>query len=203
MVSCTRLFQGEPYPEIESIDWLIVMGGPMSVNDKIKYPWLAAEKRFVVKAIESGKPMLGICMGAQMIANVLGGRVYPNPHKEIGWFEVEKTESAAAAKTCPAFSDKTLAFHWHGETFELPPGAVHLARSEACENQAFAYGDRVLGLQYHLEMTRASAEALVVNCADELVDGTYIQSATEMLADPSRFDTINREMQRLLDHLSG
>jgi GMP synthase (glutamine-hydrolysing) len=202
-ISRTRLFQGEPCPDIGDIDWLIVMGGPMSVNDTDEHTWLITEKRFVGQAIEAGKTVLGICLGAQLIASVLGANVYPQGHKEIGWFEVEKVATAAAAKIGAILSEKILAFHWHGETFELPAGAVHLARSKACHTQAFACGDRVVGLQYHLETTRASANALIENCTDELVDGSYIQSAAEMLVEPSRFDTINREMKRLLEYLAG
>jgi GMP synthase (glutamine-hydrolysing) len=200
-VTCTRFYRGEAPPRVGDIDWLIAMGGPMSANDEIAYPWLAAEKAFVVRAVAADKTVLGICLGAQMIARALGADVYPNTHREIGWFPVEKTASAAQSPVGNAIADRVVAFHWHGETFDLPPGAVHLAGSEACRHQAFSYADRVVGLQYHLETSRKSAEALVEHCADELVQGKYIQSENELLRDQSRFEGVNLEMERLLNRL--
>lgn len=201
VVTCTRLYANESCPAVDEIDWLIVMGGPMSVNDTGKHPWLSVEKAFVRRAVDAGMAVLGICLGAQLIAKVLGSDVHPNAHKEIGWFEVSKSKGAGASPAGAAFSGRTTAFHWHGETFDLPPGAVHLAQSEACRHQAFAYQDRVIGLQYHLETTPASAAALIENCANELVEGPFIQTADELLAEASRFDRINAEMERLLNYL--
>jgi len=200
-ITCSRLYLVNELPPVNKIDWLIIMGGPMSVNDELEYPWFVEEMKFVGQAIDAGKTILGICLGAQLLAKVLGSDVYPNPHKEIGWFPIEKAKTATEKSNGIVAEDTQVVFHWHGETFDLPSGAVHLARSEACENQAFVYGDRVIGLQYHLETTKASAEALIKNCSHEIVEARYIQTEKEILSDQSRFDKINSEMERLLDHL--
>jgi len=201
-ITVTRLFEEHSQPEINEIDWLIVMGGPMGVHDEHEYPWLADEKRFIEKAIEKDKLVLGICLGAQLIAHVLGARVYANLHKEIGWFPVERTEAATSTSIGRSFSETVEAFHWHGDTFDLPHGAVHLARSANCENQAFVYRQRVVALQYHLETTRHSARALIENCSEELGAGPYVQSAESMMSSDARFAQINITMEALLDRLA-
>lgn len=200
-ITCSRLYLGDKRPPVDKIDWLIIMGGPMSVNDELEYPWLVEEMEFIKQAIEAGKTILGICLGAQFLAKVLGSDVYPNSHKEIGWFPVEKVAFASEENIGRVMADVVTAFHWHGETFDLPSGALQISRSEACENQAFVYNDRVIGLQFHLETTKASAEALITHCSHEIVEAEYIQTEKEMLSDQSRFDKINTEMERLLDHL--
>ena len=202
-ISCSRLYLGDKLPPVDRIDWLIIMGGPMSVNDESEYPWLVKEMKFVSQAIEAGRTILGVCLGAQLLAKVMGADIYPNTHKEIGWFPVEKAEIATEKSVGIVMADAVTVFHWHGETFDLPSGAVHLARSEACENQAFVYGDRIIGLQYHLETTKKSAEQLIKNCSHEIVEAKYIQTEKEILSDQSRFDKINSEMERILDYLQS
>jgi GMP synthase-like glutamine amidotransferase len=155
-VGHTRFYESATLPAVNDIDLLIVMGGPMSANDERTLPWLAGEKRFIRQAIDSGKAVVGICLGAQLIASALGARVYPGKEKEVGWFPVSAVP-AGDARARFAFPAEALVFHWHGETFDLPAGAIHLARSLACENQAFQIGDRVVGLQFHLETTPDSA----------------------------------------------
>ncbi len=147
----SRLFERPALPSVGSFDWLIVMGGPMSANDTQAFPWLASEKRLIAEAIDADKIVLGICLGAQLVAGSLGARVYPNRGKEIGWFSVHAPPgvrvSGRGLPVVPhAVSDGSLVFHWHGDTFDLPRGADHLLRSSACENQAFALGNRVIGL---------------------------------------------------------
>jgi len=202
-ITCSRLYLGDKLPPVDRIDWLIIMGGPMSVNDESEYPWLVKEMKFVSHAIEAGRTILGVCLGAQLLAKVMGADIYPNTHKEIGWFPVEKAEIATEKSVGIVMADAVTVFHWHGETFDLPSGAVHLARSEACENQAFVYGDRIIGLQYHLETTKKSAEQLIKNCSHEIVEAKYIQTEKEILSDQSRFDKINSEMERILDYLQS
>jgi len=199
-ITRTRFYHSAELPSPEGIDLLIVMGGPMSVNDENGYPWLAAEKGFIKKFIASGKPALGICLGAQLIASALGGKVFPNPVKEIGWFSVKAVASAADAAF--VFPESTEAFHWHGETFSLPSQAIRTAESEGCRNQAFQIGTGVIGLQFHLETTPESARALVNNCGNELVAGKYIQTAEFILsAPPERYAAINSLMRDVLEYL--
>ena len=131
----THFFQNDPLPELGNLDWLIVMGGPMGVADEQKYPWLTTEKRFIEKAIRDGKTVLGICLGAQLIADVLGARVYSIQHKEIGWFPIELTDEGQRSSLLGFIPDQFDVFHWHGDTFDLPDGATHLARSEACQTR--------------------------------------------------------------------
>jgi GMP synthase-like glutamine amidotransferase len=194
----TRLYEGAAPPSADALDWLIVLGGPMSVHDEAQHRWLAPEKRLIAAAIESGKAVLGICLGAQLIASALGAAVRPSPEREIGWFPIERVGSGAGW----VLPRELEVFHWHGETFELPPGAVHLARSRGCENQAFGLGDRVLGLQFHLETTREAARALIEHCPGDLRPGRFVQDGAEMLRDPERFARIRAALDALLAPLA-
>ena len=138
---------------------LILMGGPMSANDDL--PWVPHELAAIREAVDRGIPVLGICLGAQLIARALGARVYPNGEKEIGWGRLHFTEAVAADPLFYGFSEPEAVFQWHGETFDLPPGAEHLAYSSACRHQAFRVGKNVHGLQFHLEVTPGIIEAWV------------------------------------------
>ena len=199
-ISYTRWFAGDQAPALDAIDMLIAMGGPMSVNDEEKLPWLKDEKQAVRDAIARDIPVLGICLGAQLIANALGARVYRNPVKEIGWFPIQALPRSERAF---GFPSECTVFHWHGETFDLPEGATLLARSEVCEHQAFQLKRNVIGLQFHLEMTPDSALAMIENCRDELVPGPYVQSETELRAIPtSQYEAVNELMSEVLAHLS-
>lgn len=175
-VTYTRFYEpNASLPQCEEVDFLIVMGGPMSVNDEAEFPWLVAEKAWIRSMIQSKKPVLGICLGAQLIANALGSKVYPNREKEIGWFPIVPV-SHEAQKGVFGFSHLIEVFHWHGETFDLPPHALWLAKSEACAHQAFHVGTNVIGLQFHLEMTEKAIASIVENCRNELVPSRYVQS---------------------------
>jgi GMP synthase (glutamine-hydrolysing) len=202
-LAVTQLYRGEPLPTVDDADLLVVLGGPMSVHDDAKYPWLIDEKRFIERTIAAGARVLGICLGAQLVAQVLGARVHANDEKEIGWFAVETTEAARTAAVFKDFPRWLLAFHWHGETFDMPAGAVHVERSAACAHQAFAFGERVVGLQFHLETTPAGARDLIAHGIGELVEGRHIQQPLTMLGHPERFAAINVAMHALLDRLTG
>ena len=199
-VSCTRLFENAALPSLDGLSLIVAMGGPMIVNDEAALPWLCAEKRFIRAAVAGGTPVLGVCLGAQLIASALGARVNPNTQKEIGWFPLEAVWPEGEAFRFPK---KFPAFHWHGETFDLPPGAIHLARSAACANQAFQVGRRTLALQFHVEVTRDAVRAFVDNCGGELKPAPYIQSAEEIAGAPdSLYDEINGLMGRVLNYLT-
>lgn len=199
----TRLYRDERLPAVEDVEILVVMGGPMNIYEEAGYPWLTEEKRFIERAIAAGCRVLGICLGAQLVADVLGARVYANADKEIVWFPIETTAAASTSDLFAAFPRQIEVFHWHGDTFDIPAGAVHIACSVGCANQAFVYDERVVGLQFHVETTPESARQLIANCGDEIVEGRYIQTSKQMLEDPRRFDTVNRLMHELLDRFTA
>jgi len=202
-VSHSKLFEEFSLPRLESVDWLIVMGGPMNVYEEQKYPWLPREKQFIREAIDAGKRVLGFCLGAQLIASALGAKVVANPHKEIGWFPVSWTEEARASRMLDFLPTMSEAFHWHGETFEIPSGAVRIASSEGCANQGFLLRERVMGLQCHMEMTYAGSQELVEHVGDELAPDTYVQEKAALLAKPERFTSMNGLLDRILDRFSA
>jgi len=201
-VSATRLYTQDRLPALDEIDWLVVMGGPMNIYEDIQHPWLKQEKAFIRRAIAKGKMVLGICLGAQLIADVLGAKVYANPCKEIGWFPVYKTKDAARTTLSDVMPDTMEVLHWHGDAFDLPADAIHLARSEACVNQGFVYQDRVIGLQFHLETTVPGLQNLITYCKHEIDDSRFVQPPEKMTAEPERFKPVNQVMDRLLDRLA-
>jgi len=199
-ISSTRFFESASLPELDEFDLLIAMGGPMSVHDEDAFPWLVQEKQFIFKAIQAEKSVLGICLGAQLIASAMGARVLKNREKEIGWWPVQGTPPTGNSGFC--FPPSAEVFHWHGETFELPPNAVLLARSEGCENQAFQLGRSVVGLQFHLETTPESAREIVSHCRSELSPSRYVQSESTILAaTPEQYRAINDMMSEVLSFL--
>ena len=141
---------------VDDAQALIIMGGPMSVNDPL--PWLREEERCILRALSVGVPVLGICLGAQLLAKCLGARVYPMRRKEIGWHPVRLTEVGLSDPLLRDRAPGFLTFHWHGETFDLPAGARHLAASDLCTNQAFAVGSNIYGLQFHPEVEPPTIE---------------------------------------------
>lgn len=193
----TRLHEGEPLPAVAEFDWLIVMGGPMNIYEHQRYPWLIQEKKLIRDAYVTEKKVLGICLGAQLLADVLGGRVSQNRHQEIGWFDVELTDEGLRNPLMQGLPNRFPAFHWHGDTFAIPKGAEHLVKNDACVNQAFAATAKHLGLQFHLEVTHADAQrwlALEAPPAER-----YVQPAEEILREPERFAQMNRHMERILE----
>ena len=203
-ISCTHLYRGEKPPPADQLDWLVVMGGPMNIYEEDIYPWLAAEKEFIRQAIAADKIVLGICLGAQLVADVLGGKVTRNQYKEIGWFPVSilpQESSSVAFRGLPA---EFMALHWHGDTFSLPPGSSMLAQSEACPAQAFSFNSgRVLALQFHLESSIESVSSLIQNCSDELVGGKYIQTADEILNPRENFSKIHKTLLQMLENMKA
>ena len=294
-VTGTQFYASAELPPAAEVDLLVALGGPMSVNDEGQHPWLAAEKRFIRELIALERPVLGVCLGAQLIASALGAAVYPNPVKEIGWLPIQGlapgatapdraayesgepgageagaaaggasdllkragqadsgradkgggkgsaepgagaagagvggggqgTDPQDAARAAgaadglggdhPAVSAEPIAtfrfppfmevFHWHGETFDLPEGAVRLARSNGALNQAFQLGRSVIGLQFHLDTTAASARELIDNCRAELVPSMYVQAEGRILAaSPDKYRALNGWMDKVLTFITG
>ena len=197
-LTSTKLYNHETLPSITDMDWLIVMGGPMGIYDQDRYSWLIAEKKFIKDAILSNKIVLGICLGAQLIAEALGAKVYKNKFQEIGWFNIRRSSGAATTILSKAIPNEAEVLHWHGDTFDIPAGATPLARSAACQNQGFIMDDRVVALQFHLETTCQSAKLLIENCRNELDGSQYVQTENEILSNPQRFLNINKIMVSVL-----
>ncbi|WP_298712696.1 type 1 glutamine amidotransferase [Chitinophaga sp.] len=190
----TRFYEDDPLPASADVDMLVVMGGPMSVNDTGQYPWLRNEMAFIADAVESGKPVLGVCLGSQLLAAALGAKVYPNAQPEIGWFPVQFTAEWAPATLTVC--------HWHGDTFDLPEGAELLAHSDITKHQAFRVGNNAVGLQFHLEMTPASLEGMIEACGHHLQGGDWVQNAEEMRDGIPYADEAKATLFRLLDTLA-
>ena len=212
-VTATRFYDSDELPPPAEVDLVVVMGGPMSVNDDEQYPWLAAEKRFIRAAIELQRPVLGVCLGAQLIASACGAAVYPNTVKEIGWLPIQGVAAEAggdgegdtgAEPATFRFPPFLEVFHWHGDTFDLPDGAVRLARSNGALNQAFQLGGSVIGMQFHLDTTPDGARALVEHCRAELVPSMYVQSEKRLLAaEPAKYRALNGWMDQILTFITG
>lgn len=201
-LTLTRLYRDEVLPAQEDFDWLVVMGGPMGVKDVALFPWLLDERRFILETIQSDKMVLGICLGAQLIASALGATVRANDEKEIGWFPIFPSPLAPSTSIASVFAESVDVFHWHADTFDIPPGAQTLVESQACVNQGFILDDRVVGLQFHLESTAESIAALIEHCSDELDDSRYVQTKDAMLDSASKISTINGLLFKLLDTLA-
>ncbi|MEC3881688.1 type 1 glutamine amidotransferase [Parapedobacter sp. 10938] len=184
-LTCTRFFdESWPLPELSEIDALIILGGPMNVFDEAHYAWLTVEKQFIKAAIDSGKKILGICLGAQLLANVLGAAVKPAPNKEIGWFPVVATDEAKALSWfSELFAAGPTVFHWHADKFEIPYESINLASSEGNKNQAFAVGDQILALQFHVETTFADVQTLLENARADVIPGNFVQPEAALFND--------------------
>lgn len=197
-LSSTKFFESVSLPDLSEFDWLIIMGGPMGVYDTDKYNWLTEEINFIKTAIGHCKTVIGICLGSQLIASALGSTVYPNTFREIGWFPIQMEEFSGNP-----LINKTkypTVFHWHGDTFDLPDGAARLASSIACPNQAFLYNQKVIGLQFHLEVTEKSIKQMIDNGSNELTEGKYIQSTEEIYSGIANIRENNKIMFELLDY---
>lgn len=168
-----QLYAGDPVPDAAALDFLVILGGPMSVNDCAPN-WIAEERRCIHDALAGDTPVFGVCLGAQQIAKTLGADVVAG-QKEVGWFPIRRVSSVL-----PFLPETMTPLHWHGETFELPEGAIHLFESKACVNQGFVYHDQAIGLQFHMEATKASVESLLIHDRDYIDDSPHVQTAEEI-----------------------
>jgi GMP synthase-like glutamine amidotransferase len=173
-----HLYSGDTVPPLREVEGLIVMGGPMNADEEASFPFLAEEKALMRALVVARKPVLGICLGAQLLASALGGRVYRQPEPEIGWFSLRRTSAENPPSLLGKLPSNTLGFHWHGDTFELPVGATNWLSSEACQHQLFTCGDTALGVQYHPEVDAEAISAFVAQGISELLaPSAYVQSA--------------------------
>ncbi len=197
-LSRTCMYEDQSLPSIHNMDALIIMGGPMGVGDDDEYPWLTLEKEFIESVIKRDVPVMGICLGAQLIANVLGATVHKNAHEEIGWFPVNRTQRLEDSwvESLPISFD---ALHWHSDTFDIPAGASNFMTSKGCANQGFVYGDSTLGLQFHLEMLPSTVETIYQECGNPEKRGIYVHSLEEMLAPMEKYQQANKILEKFLE----
>lgn len=198
-ITVSRMWEKTAFPGMDEFDVLIIMGGPMSVNDDDLYNWLAGEKMFISSAIKSEKKIIGICLGAQLLAAVLGAAVYPNKYKEIGWFPVNFRDDFADWLAMDVPSSLNV-FHWHGDKFDIPAVGVLQATSDACDHQVFTVGENIIGLQFHLEADELSMQSMLKFGADELVKGEFLQEAAEIV-ELAAFDQPNKLMGKILNKM--
>ncbi|MCP4652694.1 MAG: type 1 glutamine amidotransferase [Candidatus Omnitrophica bacterium] len=194
-VTKTSLHKKEQLPKTDKFDILIITGGPMNVYQEDRFPWLKQEKEFITEAITDDKLVLGVCLGAQLIADCLGAKVYKNKEKEIGWFNVVNNGSDLLPK-------EFMAFHWHSDTFDIPNKAINIAESQTCQNQAFSYNSgKVLGLQFHLELTKNNIDDLINECRNEITNDKYVQSEIEIKNNIGYIDQSNALIINMLNTL--
>jgi GMP synthase (glutamine-hydrolysing) len=199
-LSTTRLDLGQSLPTPGSFDLLVIMGGAMNIYQHRDYPWLRAEKALLAEAIQAQKAVLGVCLGAQMLADALGARVFQNAEIEIGWMPVSFTDRPAPFDRFP---ERPTVFHWHGDTFDLPAGARRIAQSEACANQAFIHDDRLVGLQFHVEVDAKAAAAFAADGTGVTGPHRFVHSAeTIRSANPDLRET-DAGLDSLLDALAA
>lgn len=203
LVSSTQLHKGESLPPGDSFDWLGIMGGPMSAYDDAIYSWLAEEKRFIRTAIEAGKVVIGICLGSQLLADVLGARVYKAPQQEIGWFEIKKQKKLQDTPVALWLPERSRFLCWHGDTFDLPSGAVPLASSACTPNQGFLWGTNVVALQFHLEAAGGTPEAFADAEGHAPEPGPFVQEWSEVVGNEVLYVGSRAVMHQLLDHLQN
>lgn len=196
-------YDGYSLPEAEDVDLLVVLGGPMSVYEEDKFPYLAGEKKLIRDCIKLKRKVMGICLGAQLIAEVLGSRVIKNREKEIGWFSVHTQGEYGAPEILSELPEHYMPFHWHGETYDLPGGATLLGSSEACRNQGFIYANHVLALQFHLEVTPGIIEGLLQHASHDLTAGPFVQSEREIRAGLSNCPGNKALLFAVLDRFAG
>jgi len=203
-LSSTRFYAGEALPRIESIDWLIMMGGPMDIYQEDNYPWLGEEKKFIKQAVDCGKMVLGFCLGAQLIAHVMGAKVSCGLEKEVGWHPLYFTEEVTHVEAFRGIADfPSVVFHWHQDMFGIPQGARRIAYSNGCSNQAFAIDNNVLAFQFHLETTADSMRGMINHCPDDCNgQGMYVQTDDEILQGEKYIADNNRFLKQLLDNLA-
>lgn len=201
LVSITRTYDGEQLPEVSLFDMLIIMGGPQSSLEIEKYPYLADEIALIKKSIVENKPIIGVCLGAQLISQALGADPEKSPHKEVGVFSIELLDDAHDDPIFKDFPKDFDVMHWHNDMPGLPNGSVVLAKSAGCPRQIVRFLPNVYGFQCHFEINRDVALGLIANCQSDLVPSLFVQNEDQMLK--SDFSSINQKMKKILDVLAN
>ncbi len=196
----TVLFSEREIPAApETYDAVVVFGGYMYATEDDKHPWILDELRYMESAISAGIPLLGVCLGGQLLARLLGARVYKTPVPEFGYWEIERTEAGKASPLFEGLPEPLLGFLWHNDAFDLPSGAVRLARTEHCPNQAFSYGDRTFGLQFHLEFSAEQLRSMVTRDAGSLPAPSAVwQDPAAVAANEAAHASVRSSMLRML-----
>ncbi|MEC5142566.1 gamma-glutamyl-gamma-aminobutyrate hydrolase family protein [Chitinophaga sp. 212800010-3] len=203
-VTFTRWYESTDTASLEAADWLIVMGGPMGVYEQAKYPWLTTEITLIREAILQGKKVLGICLGAQLTAAALDANVYPHTQPEIGWFPLDVSFQGGAAPLQQVLPNHFNTFHFHGDTFDIPAGATRFAASAACSHQAFVWKDRVIALQFHMELTAEGLLEMIAHCAGSIAaGGPFVQTEEKIRQHINLLAQNNETMYRLLDYMAA
>ena len=198
----TYLCNNEALPAMEAFDWLIVMGGSQHAWEEDIYPWLSAEKKFIIQALEDKKIILGICFGAQLLAETLGAEVFVNPHNEIGWHEVTLTPEGQRSYLFKNIPAQFTTFHWHTDHFALPPACTRLAYSEATENQAYISQERpIAGIQFHPEYPLESVKYFVREFGDKIQKGPYAAGKKKILSQTDQIPETYALMAAILDNM--
>jgi GMP synthase (glutamine-hydrolysing) len=201
-IAHTYLCDNETLPAMEDFDWLIVMGGSQHAWEEDVYPWLPAEKKFIAQTLEDNKIILGICFGAQLLAETLGAEVFVNPHNEIGWHEVTLTPEGQRSYLFKNIPEQFTTFHWHTDHFALPPACTRLAYSEATENQAYISQERpIAGIQFHPEYPLESVKYFVREFGDEIQKGPYAAGKEKILSQTDQIPETYALMAALLDNM--
>jgi len=195
-----KFFEDHSIPNIDDYDALIIMGGPMSVNDEEEHPWITDAVKTIKRAIDSNKKVLGICLGAQLIAKSLGAIVKANQHKEIGLHPISPVNTSNTDVF--TFPNPLNVIHWHSQTFDIPLNTTHIAQSEACTNQGFQMGKNVIGLQFHLELDKDSLKSLVQEFKDQLIQDQYVHNEGRINSITNEeFEIMQKSLVYLLNYL--
>jgi len=190
-VNVHHLYRGEALPGFGAFDFLVIMGGEMNIYQYRDWPWLKPESEFIRSTLEAGKRVVGICLGAQFIADALGARVFQNPHHEVGWLPITWTSNARTA--FPGLSSNANVLHWHGDTFNLPEGATRLASSQGCPEQGFFIPEKCLALQFHMEVDPTLVQEFVKSQA-EWPAGPYVQTPKAIISEAAAYCDENRKL---------
>lgn len=201
-ITQTYICKNEKMPAIDDVDWLMVMGGSPHAWEEDVHAWLAPEKEFIVRALDNNKPILGICFGAQLLAEALGGSVFRSENEEIGWIEVTLTEEGKNSFLFQNVPETFLTFHWHSDHFSLPPGCTKLAYSEPTANQAYICKERpIAAVQFHPEYTRDMVQQFAREWGDEWQKGPFVAGKEAVLAQTEEIPDTYWLMTTLLNNM--